>query len=782
MYMSNKNDYSYEDRQAEIRNFTIYISAFIGLFSGYVLGYAGHYMNNTRISFIDALLKAVASIREGHLFYKPSITSLKYMIYGVIIGLIAFFLINNDNKKNATYKMTAIAGTGRYMNKSERKEYEKEYIFPDPPAFQKYPVPKEDWTTLYEKYSKNMILGNWFCRPNEARLIYGNNNILVVGGAGSGKSRFFVKPNILQMNASYVITDPSGELVSSLGSVLRDNGYKVRIFNLTDMQHSNCYNPLHYIRDEKDVDKVIDCFQKNSSMGETSGDNKFFEEAEKLLYEACIHYLVTYCNNESMKNFSGVTKLVNASSVDEKNPNNKSKLDQLFDELPKDSIARYYYVAFKQAAGKTLKSIIISCIARLRPFITPQVANLTRTDEMYLDRIGEERTAIFIIIPQADTTHNFLASMLYSQLFDTLYNIGDTQKANGEDERLKIPVRCIMDEFANIGEVPRFDNILSTCRKYNISASVILQDLSQIESIYDEIRWRTIVANCSTKLFLGSVEKETLKWFSEMLGEETARSKSTSISKGGKGGSNDSFQYTGRAVETPEELGRLNLSKCLIYTQGMRTVKDRKYKYERHPYYKQTADYNKKYAFKYNKLSIYDNSKAGNYVNIYIAMNEANRVAKMDKEKVKSVGNKDIVDPNSVTLTDEQVEKIYQKYMIECSEKALNSFHEPVCMFEISSIPSKYLKRLARMTVDSFHISRNIIFIPMKFKGINEETLLGFGIDLNKSSDQLSLLSCLKKEVANGNCLRAGQKDENIMCVVTRDKFEEFKERINQYY
>ena len=766
-----------EERQQNVKQMTIYMSVIIGLLCAYILGYVGSVMDQGKEGFFEALSTVAGSIGKIHLTYAITGKSLTYMFFGLLLGVVIFFFIHNDNIKNESYMMKEIAGTGGFMSKKEMQQYSEKYIHKDPAAIIHYPIETKDWDEEKNKYSQNMIMSDTFCRPINSREILGNNNVLIVGGAGTGKSRFVIKPNVLQMNASYVITDPSGEMIASLGDVLRNNGYKVKIFNTSEMGHSNCYNPIKYIRDEAGVNMVIQCLINNTTKGEGGGDNQFFVDAEKLLYSACLFYLIDYCNNESMKNFAGVMELINSSSVDENNPNQQSPLDRLFNKLPKASLARKFYTAFKQAAGKTLKSIIISCVTRLQPFMTPQVANLTRTDDLELEKMGEERTALFIITPQADRTYSFLASMLYSQLFETLYYIGEQQKARGGSEQLKIPVRCMMDEFANIGEVPEFPSKLATMRKYNISATVVLQDISQIEAMYKD-EWKTLVANCSSKVFLGSPEPETLKWFSDQLGKMTVRSKSNSFSEGGKGGSNKSFQYTSREVMTPDELGRMPKEECIVFTQNMRAVRDKKYKYERHPYYSQTADADDRLLYKYKSMSIYDNTKMGSYMNLFVALNESARVRELEEKKGEKIEPTEVKD---IELTDEQIEKVYQRYMIECSAKAFDVCDQNVCMFEISAIPAKYLRRLAQMTADAYELDRVLIFVSMAVKGIEEPTVFGFGLERNIRGDH-SLADLLKMQQSAGNCIKTADKDGDIMVIAYRSKYEQLREALNKAY
>ena len=422
-----------EQRQENRKAMNLYFGTVTGVLGAYLLGYAGSLMESLALPFLPSCGEVFSRLGQMQFGFHLNSSAIIGAAAGVGLGAAVYFLESINQERTSAYDQKKVAGSARFLSKKELAEYEKAYIQPDP----------EDLSKLFP----NMIMINRFRRPMNSRMLIGNNNVLVVGGAGTGKSRFVVKPNILQLNASYVITDPSGEIIYSLGNVLKDYGYKIKILNISDMAHSNCYNPLHYIRDEAGVSMLIDCLIKNTTQDGSKGD-EFFTNAERLLYSACIFYLTEFCRDESRKNFSSIVNMINASAVDEMNPNAKSPLDCLFEALPKDSLAWKFYSSFKQATGKTLKSIIISCITRLQPFMTPQVANLTRTDNMELEKIGEEKTALFLITPQADRTYSFLASMLYSQLFETLYYIGEQQKAAGGSEQLKVPVRCIMDEFA----------------------------------------------------------------------------------------------------------------------------------------------------------------------------------------------------------------------------------------------------------------------------------------------------------------------------------------------
>ena len=550
---------------------------------------------------------------------------------GTVVGLIAFCLHRKKKKKVAFYKLYGDAG---FRGEEDRKQYDERYVdhgkYIDP--ITKKPVETAD---------PNMIASNDTKLSINDRKTFRNNNFLILGGAGTGKSRFVIKPNLLQENCSYVVTDPSGEIIVSCGKVLSDHGYKIKIFNLSNMGHSNTYNPFNYIRDEAGVLMVIDCLIKNTTGKNEKGD-QFFTNSEKLLYSACIFYLIDFETDESRKNFSSVMDMINMSQVDENNPSSKSELDLMFEQIDQTSLAAKYYKAFKQAAGKTLKSIIISCVVRLQSFMTPQVTRLTGSDNINLASIGDEKTILFIITPQADRTFAFLASMLYSQLFETLYHKGETQKLKTGSERLTYHVRCLMDEFANIGEIPEFPSKLSTMRKYNISATIVLQDNSQLQSMYKD-EWRTIMANCDSTIFLGNAEPDTLKYFCEKLGNETVTAQSRGRSYGSKSGSSQNYQQVKRETLTAEEIGRLPNDECLVFLRGERPARDKKFKYETHKNYDLTGDAHSENNYAYDSMLIYDNQSLKGFSSIAAA-----KVASMEEDISEAKSAEDVfdIDPN----------------------------------------------------------------------------------------------------------------------------------------
>lgn len=753
---------SQEEVDKQRKESTIMIAVILGITAAYLASYIISMKNVYHVGVMDGFSKTMDGIMSMHLLFRTNpIWVIQGIGMGALIGFLSFFFMDLDEQKRSGYIDQISAGSGGFMSKKELQTYAKEFISQDPPALideSKFPL-ESNVEKDKGKYSENMIMSNSFCRPLNSRRLIGNNNIMVVGGAGTGKSRFFIKPNVLQMNASYVITDPSGEMIFSLGKTLKDHGYKIKIFNISDMAHSNCYNPINYIRDEAGVNMLIKCFITNTTEGEGGGDNQFFVDAEKLLYSACLFYLIDHCEEDSRKNFAGILTMINSSSVNEQDPNAKSPLDSLFDKLSPNDLAWKYYKAFKQAAGKTLKSIIISCVTRMQPFMTPQVANLTKRDDLELGKIGEEKTALFIITPQADRTYAFLASMLYSQLFETLYFIGEQQKARGESEQMKIPVRCMMDEFANIGEVPEFPSKLSTMRKYNISASIVLQDNSQIEAMYKDT-YKTLVGNCSTIVFLGTQEQNTLEYFSKMLGNMTIKKKNTNISEGKQKSSTKGIQRDKREVMTPDELGRLSPDECIVFTQNRRPVKDKKYKYERHPYYSQTADANNDYGFKYNTLSAYNNSSTVDVDSVLKAQREAAAYKERAAEKADA-------DTDVLMLDEDKEENGYNKIAEEYLIKAVTDYSMlPACVMKINEVPLKILCRLASYILKMFNMDKPVILFT-EVPGRNGKQLAGVGI----AGDGFELAPYMQTKHTPG----VNQKNGYCYTVINSHDFEEYK-------
>ena len=414
-----------------------------------------------------------------------------------------------------------------------------------------------------------------------------NLNVLVIGGSGAGKTRFFVKPNVMQANCSMVILDPKGEILRDTGYLLMKKGYKVRVLDLIDMQRSHCYNPFVYLRDDNDVQRLVtNMFKATTPKGATSSD-PFWDTAAQMLLLALIFYL-KYEAPEDEQNFAMVMEMLRAGDVDEEDSKAMSALDTLFYDLRKtdpDHIALKYYDAYHSGSGKTLKSIQITLAARLEKFNLESVAGLTITDELDLWKLGEEKTALFAIIPDNDTSFNFLVSLLYTQLFQQLFEVAD-KKYGGS---LPVPVQFLMDEFANVSLPDDYDKILSVMRSRGVSVSIILQNLAQLKALFEK-QWESIVGNCDEFVYLGGNEKETHKYVSELLGKETIDTNTYGKSSGRNGNYSTNYQNTGRELMTPDEVRMLDNRYALLFIRGERPVMDLKYDILKHPDVRMTAD------------------------------------------------------------------------------------------------------------------------------------------------------------------------------------------------
>ena len=425
-----------------------------------------------------------------------------------------------------------------------------------------------------------------------------NKNVLVIGGSGSGKTRFYVKPNLMQMHSSYVVTDPKGTVLVECGRMLARNGYRIKVLNTINFAKSMNYNPFAYIRSEKDILKLVNTIIVNTKgEGQQSGED-FWVKAEKLYYTALIAY-IWYEAPEEEQNFAMLIDLIDASEAREDDENFKNAVDLLFEELEEKSpnhFAVRQYKKYKLAAGKTAKSILISCGARLAPFDIKELRDLTSTDELELDTLGEQKTALFVIISDTDATFNFLVSIMYTQLFNLLCDKADDVYHG----RLPIHVRCLLDEFANIGQIPNFEKLIATIRSREISASIILQSKSQLKALYKD-NASTIEGNCDTTLFLGGSEKETLKDLADMLGKETIDLYNTSDTRGMSPSYGLNYQKTGKELMSQDEIAVMDGSKCIMRLRGVRPFFSDKFDITKHRQYHLLSDYDRKNEFDIEK-------------------------------------------------------------------------------------------------------------------------------------------------------------------------------------
>lgn len=446
-------------------------------------------------------------------------------------------------------------------------------------------------------FNNNFLLSKNLKVSHDSQISKINNNIFVVGGSGAGKTRFFVKPNVLQMRCSYVITDPKGTICPEIGNAFKENGYNIKFFNTIDFKKSMKYNPFEYITEEKDILVLINTLIANTTAAGEKQD--IWVKAEKLLYQALVGYIYEECNKEE-QSFGTLMKLLNAMEVKEDDENFISPVDVLFLELEEkkpNSFALDNYRGYKQAAGKSAKSILISCQARLSAFKISAVSELMSYDELDLSSIGEKKTVLFLMTDDKDSTFDFLVGMLFTQLNVSILNCAD-KKHNG---KLPIPVEVYADEIFNICKIPDFEKLISVMRSRRLSYSPIAQNQAQVKAAYKD-NAPTIIGNCDTYVFLGSSETETCKEISARLNKETIIIRNNSESRGKNGSYSNSYQSLGRELMTPNEIATMPNDECIVFIKGYKPFKDKKYPYEKHPNYKLTGDYKKNFMFDYWKI------------------------------------------------------------------------------------------------------------------------------------------------------------------------------------
>ena len=492
-----------------------------------------------------------------------------------IAGAVIIRLVVYSKQKNAKkYRKGMEYGTARWGTPADIKPFID-------PVFE---------NNVLLTQTERLMMSNRPKDPKNAR----NKNILVIGGSGSGKTRFFAKPNIMQLHSSYVITDPKGSLICEVGQLLQRAKYRIKVLNTINFSKSMHYNPFAYLRSEKDILKLVNTIIVNTKGEGAQSAEDFWVKSERLFYSALIGYIF-YEAPEEEKNFTTMLDMINASEAKEDDSEFQSPVDLMFarlEEKDPEHFAVRQYKKFLLSAGKTRASILVSCGARLAPFDIRELRELMEYDEMELDTLGDRKTALFLIMSDTDSTFNFVIAILQSQLFNLLCDKADDVYGG----RLPVHVRCILDEFANIGQIPQFDKLIATIRSREISASIILQSQSQLKAIYRD-NADTIVGNCDTMLFLGGKEKTTLKEISEILGKETIDSFNTSENRGKEISHGLNYQKLGKELMTQDELAVMDGGKCIFMLRGVRPFLSDKYDLTKHPNYKYTADADKKYLF-----------------------------------------------------------------------------------------------------------------------------------------------------------------------------------------
>ncbi len=534
------------------------------IFSHHVRAYTGG-------DVIDKIFQGILELNT--MSFIPSI-HVADILMGVGVAAIIKFIVYTKGKNAKKFRQGKEYGSARWGTTKDIQPY----------------VDEKFQNNILLTQTERLTMNGRPANPKYAR----NKNVLVIGGSGSGKTRFYVKPNLMQMHSSYCVTDPKGTIVIECGKMLEDNGYEIKILNTINFKKSMKYNPFAYLRSEKDILKLVQTIIANTKgEGEKSGED-FWVKAEKLYYTALIGYIFYEAPREE-KNFATLLDMIDASEVREDDETYMNPIDRLFEALEKKEPTHFavkQYKKYKLAAGKTAKSILISCGARLAPFDIQELRDLMKEDELELDTLGDRKTALFVIISDTDDTFNFVVSIMYSQLFNLLCDKADDEYGG----RLPVHVRCLLDEFANIGLIPKFEKLIATIRSREISASIILQAQSQLKAIYKD-NADTIVGNCDSTLFLGGKEKTTLKELSETLGKETIDLYNTSETRSNANSYGLNYQKTGKELMSQDEITVMDGSKCIFQLRGVRPFLSDKFDITKHKNYKLLEDFNKKNAF-----------------------------------------------------------------------------------------------------------------------------------------------------------------------------------------
>lgn len=534
------------------------------IFSHHVRAYTGG-------DVIDKIFQGILELNT--MSFLPSIHPTDILIGAGVAALIKF-IVYSKGKNAKKFRQGKEYGSARWGTRKDIEPYMDE-------KFQ---------NNILLTQTERLTMNGRPANPKYAR----NKNVLVIGGSGSGKTRFYVKPNLMQMHSSYCVTDPKGTIVLECGKMLEDNGYEIKILNTINFKKSMKYNPFAYIRSEKDILKLVQTIIANTKgEGEKAGED-FWVKAEKLYYTALIGYIWYEAPREE-KNFATLLDMIDASEVREDDETYMNPIDRLFEALEKKEPTHFavkQYKKYKLAAGKTAKSILISCGARLAPFDIRELRELMSEDELELDTLGDRKTALFVIISDTDDTFNFVVSIMYSQLFNLLCDKADDVYGG----RLPVHVRCLLDEFANIGLIPKFEKLIATIRSREISASIILQAQSQLKAIYKD-NADTIVGNCDSTLFLGGKEKTTLKELSETLGKETIDLYNTSETRSNQKSFGLNYQKTGKELMSQDEITVMDGGKCIFQLRGVRPFLSDKFDITKHKNYKLLEDYDKKNLF-----------------------------------------------------------------------------------------------------------------------------------------------------------------------------------------
>lgn len=599
-------------RRKHMQNLVLFIFLYLGF--AYIALHIGAVFNSAIKGQGFETILNIESLLSEHIkqapFFKPTVEDIFICVFLSVFywAAVTLYLISVQRK----FMFGKEQGTAEWAGKNERDKI------------------------MDKNPDNNIILTQTEGLSIDTRKIRRNLNVLIIGSTGTGKSRFYAKPNILQANTSFVITDPKGELLRDTGFFLEKMGYEVKVFNLKDMDCSSRYNPFEYIKSENDVMRLINCLIKNTTPKTASSADPFWEKSETALLQA-IFYFMWYELVPAEQNFKTVLELLRYADVKEEDENYESDLDIVFKQLEEekpDHIAIKQYKIFKQGAGKTAKSILISVGVRLSIFNMKSVSDLTEKDELDLYRMGDKKTALFVVIPDADTTFNFIAAMMYSQLFKALYEVADAESSG----RLKYHVRCILDEYANIGEIPDIDRYVATMRSREISVSIILQSVSQLKAIHEKT-WQSLVDNCDSLLFLGGRGQENTEFISKGLGKETIETRNINYTKGRNASTSYNYGIQGRELLMPNEIAKIPNEYCILMIRGFNPFYSKKYALEHHKNYKYLFDVDSKNCFDVTKVRKYNDKNINPQEHEKVLDNYTINDFKLEKEQFINLFN-----------------------------------------------------------------------------------------------------------------------------------------------
>lgn len=787
----------------------------------YILGYIVYLKGEDSIWYGIGLIPL--ELGKLHIWYPLVSSSLLAFMLAAGISVVIGYLFYLDLGSRKHFDSDTAKGSARFMSEEEIEEYNMRELAKTPEDIETYKKEylspcDEGITRGDESYNPAdfdlMIMSKNFRRHIISDHHIGDNNILIVGGSGSGKTYNHISPNLAQMNCSCIVTDTDGGLLKTFGKAYAEHGYKVKVFSSNDMSASNAYNPFHYVNvsnvaaeldevesgDRKKEDKssiltLVDCFITNTTDPNASSGDEFFTKSERMLYSALISYLKEFCPDEELHNFSSILKMILSftNSEDPSQKDNTSEIEKIMMSLPKDSLTYQNYIGYTLAPPKTRMSILISAVVRIAPFMIDEVKNVTETDQLELDRFGFEKIVLFMVPNSRSTTFNFLNALVYSQFFEVSYRIGNDRNDKFGSPRLPVPVRCYLDEFSNVGRIPNISARLSDMRKYGIGCTIILQDLSQIQLKNYEKDWREMVGNCRTIIFLAGSDPETLKYFSDKLGNQTITVEQNSIQGANVIGENKtsaSLSLDSRALKSIDELATMDKKYCIVYTVGMNPLLDEKYNLSDHPRYNQlgTKEHPEN-NYKVREIAQY-NSAYRKYMRTMARATHEMNLESLDTDIFKLTGTGKIKDVSElktsenvyeandgIHVQEEVEEEAYDSCFNRCMEAAIHNLNENVIVMKMENIPQKHLKDMAMQVSIMTGISKVVLFTFIEQdKDDYDIEIVGVSVDRTPEHKLTEVLDRRKNNYIKAVEVMDGE--ETTKLTVSYRSYDDFKKQL----